>query len=124
MRCVFFFKFPEEMLAIQLLVWFQDTCSTSTAIPVIDALCRQLELLLRKNPSFWFVGHKVQNCISAKNTIQMTWADLMSSCLFNPIAYHMPHILESFPNLYLHTKRISELERLSGFLYHLKDIKV
>lgn len=52
----------------------------------------------------------------------MTWADLLSACLFNPIAYHEPYLLEPHPNLYLHTKRISELERLSGFFYHLKDI--
>ncbi|CAI4223265.1 unnamed protein product [Auanema sp. JU1783] len=88
-----------------------ESCQFENVWPILRNLCSVIESLLKCNSSPWLVGPR------------MTWADLMAACLFSPIIYHKHEIFTSFPNVYLLTKKISELQIFTGFLYHVKEKK-
>ncbi|CAJ0929813.1 unnamed protein product, partial [Mesorhabditis belari] len=85
-------------------------CSDRYALEYLDGyLGPIIENILLKSGSSWLIGHK------------MTWADLMVASLFNSIIYHRPNFFHSYPNIYLHNKKVAELESLEGMLYCVRD---
>uniref|UniRef100_A0A158P807 GST N-terminal domain-containing protein n=1 Tax=Angiostrongylus cantonensis TaxID=6313 RepID=A0A158P807_ANGCA len=53
--------------------------------------------------------------------LQMTWCDLLVCCLFNPIIYHCPRLFDHYPNIFLHNKRIAQMDEFTGFLYNIRE---
>ncbi|KAK6023739.1 hypothetical protein OSTOST_10463 [Ostertagia ostertagi] len=51
----------------------------------------------------------------------MTWCDLLVACLFNPIIYHCPRLFDRYPNVFLHNKRIAQMDEFAGFLYNVRE---
>ncbi|VDO86158.1 unnamed protein product [Heligmosomoides polygyrus] len=50
----------------------------------------------------------------------MTWCDLLVACLFNPIIYHCPWLFDRYPNVFLHNRRIAQMDEFAGFLYNVR----
>ncbi|WKY12200.1 hypothetical protein Q1695_003632 [Nippostrongylus brasiliensis] len=89
-----------------------DTCDTESAVAYLEAnLLPTIEYFLRRSSSPWLSSHK------------MTWCDLLVCCLFNPIIYHCPRLFDRYPNVFLHNKRIAQMDEFAGFLYCVRDRK-
>ncbi|PAV76263.1 hypothetical protein WR25_02182 [Diploscapter pachys] len=70
-----------------------ETCSEANALSLLsNYLFPILEGTLKKNNDPWLIGER------------MTWADLLTACLVNPVIYHLPHLFEKFPLVYLHNQ--------------------
>ncbi|ETN77864.1 hypothetical protein NECAME_03036 [Necator americanus] len=87
-----------------------ETCDSDGAIAFLESyLLPTIEQILRRNGSSWLISHK------------MTWCDLLVCCLFNPIIYHCPQLFDRYPNVFLHNKRIAQMEEFTGFLYNVRE---
>uniref|UniRef100_A0A7I4YYM7 GST N-terminal domain-containing protein n=1 Tax=Haemonchus contortus TaxID=6289 RepID=A0A7I4YYM7_HAECO len=87
-----------------------ETCDGDDAIAYLESsLLPTIEHLLRRSSTPWISSHK------------MTWCDLLVACLFNPIIYHCPRLFDRYPNVFLHNKRIAQMDEFAGFLYNVRE---
>ncbi|CAJ0589831.1 unnamed protein product [Cylicocyclus nassatus] len=87
-----------------------DSCDSHEPVRLLESyLLPTIENILRRNRSPWLISDK------------MTWCDLLVCCLFNPIIYHCPQLFDRYPNIFLHNKRIAQMDEFTGFLYNVRE---